>query len=88
VLVLSMYAAAGCAMRALRDGAAGYLSKNASPEELLETLRRVAGDHPLIGGSRRFSTGRVDIEDPVKSIPEPGADFRVAFAVVAAPYEG
>ena len=42
VLVLSMYAEALYATRALRAGAAGYLSKNASPEELLEAVRRVA----------------------------------------------
>jgi DNA-binding NarL/FixJ family response regulator len=41
VLVLSMYAEAAYAARALRAGAAGYLSKNVSPEELLEAARRV-----------------------------------------------
>jgi two-component system, NarL family, invasion response regulator UvrY len=34
VVVLSMHAEALYATRALRAGAAGYLSKNASPEEL------------------------------------------------------
>jgi glycine/D-amino acid oxidase-like deaminating enzyme len=33
-----------------------------------------AWDHPLIGGSCRFSKGRVGIGDPVKSIPEPGTE--------------
>lgn len=41
VLVLSMHAEALYATRALRAGAAGYLSKNASPEEVLEAVRRV-----------------------------------------------
>ena len=43
VVVLSMHAEAFYATRALRLGAAGYVSKNASPEELLEAVRRVAG---------------------------------------------
>lgn len=42
VVVLSMHAEALYAARALRAGAVGYLSKNASPEELLEAIRRVA----------------------------------------------
>ncbi len=42
VVVLSMHAEALYAARALGAGAVGYLSKNASPEELLEAIRRVA----------------------------------------------
>jgi two-component system invasion response regulator UvrY len=43
VIVLSMYAQSLYATRALRVGALGYLSKNASPEELLEAVQRVIG---------------------------------------------
>ncbi len=42
VMVLSMHAEALYAARALQAGAVGYLSKNATPEELLEAIRRVA----------------------------------------------
>lgn len=41
VMVLSMHAEALYAARALGAGAVGYLSKNASPEELLDAIRRV-----------------------------------------------
>ena len=41
VLVLSMHSELLYVTRALRAGAAGYLSKNASPEELLEAVQRV-----------------------------------------------
>lgn len=43
VLVLSMHAEPLYAARALDAGAAGYVSKNASPEELMTAVRRVAG---------------------------------------------
>jgi DNA-binding NarL/FixJ family response regulator len=42
ILVLSMHAEAIYASRALDAGATGYLSKNASPDELLEAVRKVA----------------------------------------------
>jgi DNA-binding NarL/FixJ family response regulator len=42
VLVLSMHAEPLYAARALDAGAAGYISKNASPEELIIAVRRVA----------------------------------------------
>ena len=51
VMVLSMHAEALYAARALQAGAAGYLSKNASPEELLEAIRRVAAGGRYIEGA-------------------------------------
>ena len=41
VMVLSMHAEALYASRAMQAGALGYLSKGASPEELLEAVRRI-----------------------------------------------
>jgi len=42
ILVLSMHAEQIYASRALAAGAQGYVSKNASPEDLLTAIRRVA----------------------------------------------
>ena len=43
ILILSMHAEPLYARRALDAGAAGYVTKNAAPEELLTAIRRVAG---------------------------------------------
>jgi two-component system, NarL family, invasion response regulator UvrY len=43
VVVLSMHSDPMHATRALRAGAAGYVTKNAPPEQILEAIRRVAG---------------------------------------------
>lgn len=43
ILVFSMHAELLYLTRALEAGAQGYVSKNASPEELLTAIRRVAG---------------------------------------------
>jgi DNA-binding NarL/FixJ family response regulator len=43
VLALSMHDDPIYVMRALQAGAAGYVSKNAPPEQILEAVRRVAG---------------------------------------------
>ena len=51
VVVLSMHAEALYAARALQAGAAGFLSKNASPEELLEAIRRVMAGGRYIEGA-------------------------------------
>ena len=50
VLVLRMEPNTLDAARALRIGAAGYLSRNTSPEELMEAVRRVVGGWPLHRG--------------------------------------
>jgi DNA-binding NarL/FixJ family response regulator len=48
ILVLSMHDDYIHVTRALQAGAAGYVSKNAPPEELLEAVRRVAGGHTYL----------------------------------------
>lgn len=42
VLILSMYPERQYAVRALRTGAAGYLTKDSAPEELITAIRQVA----------------------------------------------
>jgi DNA-binding NarL/FixJ family response regulator len=42
VLILSLYPESQYAIRALRTGAAGYLNKKCTPDELLEAMRTVA----------------------------------------------
>src|SRR5262249_30990237 len=43
VLILSMHPEDQLAVRTLRAGAAGYLTKEAAPEELVQAIRRVYG---------------------------------------------
>ncbi len=42
VLILSMYPERQYAMRALRAGAAGYLTKDSAPDELVDAIDRIA----------------------------------------------
>ena len=48
VLVLSMHHDEIHVTRALQAGAAGYVSKNAPPDEILEAIRRVAAGHTYL----------------------------------------
>jgi DNA-binding NarL/FixJ family response regulator len=48
VLVLSMHSDQIHVTRALRAGAAGYVSKSAAPEEIVTAVRRVAGGHTYL----------------------------------------
>src|SRR5258708_13035939 len=43
VLILSMYPEDRYAVRALKAGASGYLTKESAPEELVNAIRKVAG---------------------------------------------
>lgn len=72
VVVLSMHAEAFFATRALRAGAAGYLSKNASPEELLEAVRRVAGGGRYIEAeiAQRLALEAAEATDPKEQLSE------------------
>jgi two-component system invasion response regulator UvrY len=49
VLVLSMYSEEQYAMRALRAGASGYMTKESAPDELIEAIRKVSAGRKYIG---------------------------------------
>ena len=65
ILVLTMHAEPLYAKRALEAGAAGYMTKNASPDELIAAVRRVVRRRalrgsragPAAGASRRRRAG-------------------------------
>ena len=68
VLILSIHPADHYAIRSLRAGAAGYLSKEAAPEELLNALR-------VVVSGRKYVTSEVgeqlalDLEHPSDRLP-------------------
>jgi DNA-binding NarL/FixJ family response regulator len=51
ILILSMYSEKQYAERTLRAGAAGYLTKEAAPDELITAIRQVAGGGRYISQS-------------------------------------
>jgi two-component system, NarL family, invasion response regulator UvrY len=71
VLVLSMHDDETHVTRALRAGAAGYLTKNAPPDELLEAIRRVAEGYTYI--EREIAEGLVFAG--IRSSPDPLKDL-------------
>ncbi|TFH36695.1 MAG: response regulator transcription factor [Dehalococcoidia bacterium] len=48
ILVLSMHSEEQYAVRAIRSGAAGYLTKDSAPEELVAAVRSVARGHKYV----------------------------------------
>jgi len=51
VLVFSMHSENQYALRALKSGAAGYLTKDSPPEELVKAIRKVASGETYFGSS-------------------------------------
>jgi two-component system invasion response regulator UvrY len=72
VLVLSMHAESLYASRAMQAGARGYMSKNASPEELLEAVRRVGDGGRYIEAeiAQELATRTQDSSHPMKQLSE------------------
>ncbi len=51
VLILSMYSEEQYAMRALRAGASGYMTKESAPDELIEAIRKVSRGRKYVSPS-------------------------------------
>lgn len=51
VLILSMHAEEHYAVRALRAGASGYLTKDRAPEELIDAIRKIFMGHRYVSAS-------------------------------------
>jgi two-component system, NarL family, invasion response regulator UvrY len=71
VLVLSIYPEEQYAVRALKAGASGYLTKESAPEELIAAIRKVSQGGKYISASlaeKLASHLGVDVEKPVHEI--------------------
>jgi DNA-binding NarL/FixJ family response regulator len=67
VLILSMHSEEQYAVRALRTGAAGYLTKESAPEELIKAIRKVSRGGKYVTASlaeRLASAIGIDVEKP------------------------
>lgn len=67
VLMLSMYPEDQFAVRALRAGAAGYLTKHSSPEKIVEAVRRLATGKKFI--SPEIAESLIDVLDSDPDVP-------------------
>lgn len=75
VLVLSMHPADQYAVRVLRAGASGYLTKESAPEELLTAVRRVVRRGRYISPSVG-ETLAADLGRPAEELPHHGLSDR------------
>jgi two-component system, NarL family, invasion response regulator UvrY len=64
ILVLSMHDDAIFALRALQAGALGYVSKNASPREILDGVHRVGGGQSYIGQELAQELAVLNVRSP------------------------
>lgn len=68
VLVLSMHPEEQYAVRSIRAGASGYLTKDSPPEELLKAIRRIARGRKYITASLAEKLA-AELEDKRKRLP-------------------
>ena len=68
VLILSMYSEEQYALRAIRGGAAGYLTKESAPDELIDAIRKVSLGRKYISPSVAEKLA-VNIEEDIAKAP-------------------
>ena len=68
VLILSMHPEEQYAVRALRAGAAGYLTKESAPDELIEAIKKVAKGGKYITASLADKLA-AEIGEPSEELP-------------------
>jgi two-component system invasion response regulator UvrY len=74
VLMLSMYPEEQYAVRALRSGASGYLTKESAPDELISAIRKVCGGGKYVSASlaenMAFTIDRKTEQSPHESLSD------------------
>jgi DNA-binding NarL/FixJ family response regulator len=74
VLMLSMYPEEQYAVRALRSGASGYLTKESAPDELISAIRKVCGGGRYVSASLAeniaFTIDRKTEQSPHESLSD------------------
>ena len=74
VLILSMHPEERYAVRMIKDGASGYISKSAASEELIDAIRKIYhGDYYIseaLAGSLASALGRVSNEKPHEKLSD------------------
>lgn len=74
VLVLSMYSEEQYAMRALRAGASGYMTKESAPDELIDAIRKVSAGRkyisPTVAEKLAFSLAAADERPPHENLSD------------------
>jgi DNA-binding NarL/FixJ family response regulator len=85
VLVLSMHSEAQYAVRALKAGASGYLTKEGAADELVAAIRRIAAGGAFVSPetAERLARGLIEPQDTLPHTRLSDREFQVFQAIVA-----
>jgi DNA-binding NarL/FixJ family response regulator len=85
ILVLSMHGESQIAGRAIKAGAAGYLTKDSEPETLIAAIRQVAGGahyiEPAVAARLLFDTPSLDTDQPHLALSD--REYQIFLLLVA-----